>query len=85
MYSNSSFVQEVNGHLNTYEEFLKSTAQELDGSNPSSLSLSPQQELQHSHYKNHNLSHDLLKEARYLIYYNQNSFIEIGGQNDQNL
>ena len=76
-------MQEVNGHLNTYDEFLKTTAQELDGSNPSSLSLSPQQELQHSHYKNHNLSHDLLKEARYLIYNIQRiSNIMFGGHNN---
>lgn len=62
MYCNSSFVQEVNGHLTTYDDFLKTAAQELEGTSPH---LSPKQELQHANYMQHNLSHESLLEARY--------------------
>ena len=65
MYSNSSFVQEVNGHLTTYDEFLKTAAQELEKTSPSSGTFSPKQESQqHSNHIHYNLSHTSLIEAR---------------------
>ena len=64
MYSSSSFVQEVNGHLTTYDDFLKTAAQELERTSPLSLHLSPKQELKHTNYMQHNLSHQSLLEAR---------------------
>jgi len=68
MYSNSSFVQEVNGHLTTYDEFLKTAAQELEKSSPSSLTFSQLSPKLHSNYEHHNLSHTSIIEARYLGY-----------------
>ena len=65
MYCNSSFVQEVNGHLNTYDDFLKTAAQEIERTSPLSSHMSPKQELQHTSSIQHNLSHDSLLEARY--------------------
>lgn len=68
MYSNGSFVQEVNGHLTTYDEFLKTAAQELEKSSPSSLTFSQLSPKLHSNYEHHNLSHTSIIEARYLGY-----------------
>ena len=64
MYSNGSFVQEVNGHLTTYDEFLKTAARDLASSSSASSSLSPTHEIQHSTFMHHNLSHESLLEAR---------------------
>ena len=70
MYSNSSFVQEVNGHLTTYDEFLKTAAQELEKTSPSSDTFSPKQESQlHSNHIHYNLSHTSLIEARFVNYH----------------
>ena len=65
MYSNSSFVQEVNGHLSTYDNFLKTAAQELEKTSPLSFPSSSKQEIQTTNYTQHNISHDSILEARY--------------------